>query len=128
MQSLAIWKAPLAAIALWIVALAVRCYRLDAPTSVVYVHTLVCTTLWLRGRSFDEVHFGGFASKYLQGRYYFDVHPPLGKLLIAWAGQLFGYEGHFSFNDIGLEYPENVPYVEMRYVRVPDTAQPCSQL
>lgn len=39
---------------------------------------------------FDEVYFREYALRYLTGSYYFDLHPPLGKLLLgAWAG-LFG--------------------------------------
>ncbi len=40
---------------------------------------------------FDEVHFGNFASAYTTGNYFFDIHPPLGKLLISAAGAIGGY-------------------------------------
>ena len=32
---------------------------------------------------FDEVHFGKFVSGYIRGIYFFDIHPPLAKLLLA---------------------------------------------
>ncbi len=35
---------------------------------------------------FDEVYFREYALRYQEGTYYFDLHPPLGKLLLgAWA-------------------------------------------
>lgn len=39
---------------------------------------------------FDEVHFGKFVSAYFDQRYYFDIHPPLGKLMIAGFFKIFG--------------------------------------
>jgi dolichyl-phosphate-mannose-protein mannosyltransferase len=59
--------------------------------------------------------FGGFASKYIKGKFFMDVHPPLAKLLITLAGWLAGFDGNFDFKDIGKDYLEpGVPYVAMR--------------
>jgi len=78
---------------------ATRAHRLSDPGSVV----------------FDEVHFGGQAAHYLTRTFFFDVHPPLGKLLFAAVGYLAGFDGSFRFEAIGLPYPPGVPYTAMRY-------------
>jgi dolichyl-phosphate-mannose-protein mannosyltransferase len=65
--------------------------------------------------SFDEVHFGKFASYYITRQYYFDVHPPFAKLLYGLAGWFVGFDGEFTFDNIGDNYTlNNVPYVGMR--------------
>jgi len=52
------------------IAVLTRCWSLFTPAAVV----------------FDEVYFKVYAGDYLTGSYYFDPHPPLGKLLLAaWA-------------------------------------------
>ncbi|KAJ1939858.1 Dolichyl-phosphate-mannose--protein mannosyltransferase 1, partial [Linderina macrospora] len=80
-------------------AIIVRCHNLSTPNQVV----------------FDEVHFGKFAGKYINGTYFYDLHPPLAKMMFAAAGKLAGYDGVFDFKSIGLEYEAaGVPYVGMR--------------
>ena len=80
-------------------AFAVRFYKIYHPNQVV----------------FDEVHFGKFAAYYLKREYFFDVHPPLAKLINALAGWLAGFDGSFEFDNIGDKYLDyNVPYVKMR--------------
>lgn len=59
---------------LTIVSFALRFYRLDLPAEAV----------------FDEVYYPKWANDYLEGRGFFDVHPPLGKLLTAISIALFG--------------------------------------
>ncbi len=55
---------------LTVVAILTRCWGLFTPAVVV----------------FDEVYFKVYGGNYLSGSYYFDPHPPLGKLLLGgWA-------------------------------------------
>ncbi|KAB1987234.1 phospholipid carrier-dependent glycosyltransferase, partial [Haemophilus parainfluenzae] len=59
---------------LWLAALGLRCWGLG------WFHTLI----------FDEVYYVKFAVDYLNGKPFFDAHPPLGKYLIAlgiWLSQ-----------------------------------------
>ncbi|XP_076382009.1 protein O-mannosyl-transferase 2 isoform X2 [Megalopta genalis] len=61
----------------------------------------------------DETHFGKMGSWYINRTFFFDVHPPLGKMLIGLSGYLTGYDGTFAFEKPGDKY-ENVKYVGMR--------------
>lgn len=83
---------------LLVFAFAIRFSNLKSPNSVV----------------FDEVHFGGFARKYILGNFFMDVHPPLAKMLFAAVGLLFGFKGDFEFKNIGDVYPDTTPYYYMR--------------
>jgi dolichyl-phosphate-mannose-protein mannosyltransferase len=66
---------------------------------------------------FDEVHFGKFISGYFTGEYFFDIHPPLGKLLISGAGYLAGFNPGFSFAEIGQKFPDNT-YLWLRLLPI----------
>jgi len=91
------------AIALIVLGLATRLFFLANPAEVV----------------FDEVHFGKFVSSYFTGRYHFDIHPPLGKMIIATGAWLGGYgnyvsqNGVFDFRNIGDDYG-SMPYLWFR--------------
>jgi dolichyl-phosphate-mannose-protein mannosyltransferase len=64
---------------------------------------------------FDEVHFGKFISAYFTHEYYFDIHPPLGKLILAGWGKLWHFQPGFSFANIGDMYPDKA-YLALRFL------------
>lgn len=64
---------------------------------------------------FDEVHFGKFLSAYFTHEYYFDIHPPLGKLIEAGWGWLWGFKPGFSFANIGDVFPDHM-YMALRFL------------
>nr|XP_039273623.1 protein O-mannosyl-transferase 2-like [Styela clava] len=86
--------------ALTAVAFATRFHNLSIPSYVCW----------------DETHFGRMAGSYLNQTYFVDVHPPLGKMLLALAGLMTGYDGIFNF-EVGDEYlteDKEVHYYGMR--------------
>lgn len=85
-------------ILLFIGALVTRTWQIGLPHAVV----------------FDELHFSKFVSLYLQKTFFFDIHPPLGKLLLSLAGHYIGFEGNVTFDKIGTDYPDSVPVGQLR--------------
>ncbi|XP_067943610.1 protein O-mannosyl-transferase 2-like [Watersipora subatra] len=79
------------------VSLGLRLHQIDSPQHVCW----------------DEVHFGKYASYYINKTLFFDVHPPLGKIILAFVGRMTGYDGKFPFNKPG-DSLERVHYVGMR--------------
>ncbi|KAM9571160.1 protein O-mannosyl-transferase 2 isoform 2-T2 [Salvelinus alpinus] len=61
----------------------------------------------------DETHFGKMGSYYINRTFFFDVHPPLGKMLIGLAGYMTGYDGTYPFLKPGDKY-EHHNYWGMR--------------
>jgi dolichyl-phosphate-mannose-protein mannosyltransferase len=54
---------------------------------------------------FDEVYFAAFVGDYSSGSYYFDIHPPLGKLLVHFFGELMGTTYGVDVSAIGNSLP-----------------------
>jgi len=87
-----------------------------------YVFGIICVlTLWTRFHKidqppwvcWDETHFGKMGSWYINRTFFFDVHPPLGKMLIGGVGYATGYNGTFPFEKPGDLYLDH-NYLGMR--------------
>lgn len=68
---------------LTIAALATRLFQLQLPPAIV----------------FDETYFRTFAGHYLDGQYFFDIHPPLVKLVFAGFANILGLGPEQLIND-----------------------------
>jgi dolichyl-phosphate-mannose-protein mannosyltransferase len=68
---------------------------------------------------FDEQWYASSAASYFANKYYFDGHPPFGKLLIAGSGYFFGFEdptGNFYFRCCNNSYPARDSYLPLRFL------------
>jgi dolichyl-phosphate-mannose--protein O-mannosyl transferase len=76
------------------------------------------TRFWLLGYPnaviFDEIHFGSFTNWYVKSEFFYDIHPPLGKLVMFLFAKLAEYDGSLDFKrGIGREYATE-DYIALR--------------
>lgn len=65
---------------------------------------------------FDEVHFGNFTNWYSRSEFFFDIHPPLGKMIMFWLSNLSEYPAEIEFGgEYGHPYPDET-YLCIRIV------------
>lgn len=62
---------------------------------------------------FDETHFGNFISDYIKGVSFFDIHPPLAKLILAGYAKVIGYDGKYNFSTPDSKYSSDF-YINLR--------------
>lgn len=59
------------------------------------------TRIWMNNSPddvvFDEIHFGNFTNWYIHRSFFFDIHPPLAKLIMAFVAKSAGYDGNINF-------------------------------
>lgn len=85
-------------ISVFVLALVVRLYRIGYPSSVV----------------FDEVHFLRFVKNYHDGQYLFDIHPPLGKLILLAVSKIFCATPSKHLVHNGMPFPPDYAYIPLR--------------
>ncbi|KAJ2358443.1 Protein O-mannosyltransferase 2, partial [Coemansia sp. RSA 2610] len=86
-------------------------------TAVLTLASLVTRLYWIGRRkavSWDEAHFGKFGAFYVRGQWFHDVHPPLGRMLVALAEYVAGHNGTYEFKS-GSAFPD---YVNYRFIRM----------
>lgn len=64
---------------------------------------------------FDEIWYGRLVNDYIKGTFHFDGHPPLGRMSIAGFAKVLGYMPNFSFENLGIKYPDK-QYLILRFL------------
>lgn len=91
------WHYWLVAILVFLISLATHVINIQHPPDIV----------------FDETHFGGFITDYVNGICFFDIHPPLAKLMFYGVAKLTGYDGKYNFSSYPNRYTSDF-YVSLR--------------
>ncbi|KAA8499939.1 Dolichyl-phosphate-mannose--protein mannosyltransferase 1 [Porphyridium purpureum] len=98
------WLDALCVVSLVVAAGWIRLYRIAEPAAVV----------------FDEFHFARFLTYLSENVFFFDIHPPLAKLIMFFSAKFIGGfppRSDLSFlNRIGNPYPDDFNYVTPRVV------------
>jgi len=84
---------------IWLISLFTRCYMIKNPS-------FVC---------FDETFFGNFTNYYIHKKYFIDIHPPLGKLILFWGSRIVGYDGSIEFGVTGNGLTNSI-YISLRLI------------
>ncbi|KAM9810823.1 protein O-mannosyl-transferase 1 [Neosynchiropus ocellatus] len=64
---------------------------------------------------FDEVYYGQFVSLYTKRIFFVDDSgPPLGHMILACGAYFGGFDGNFTWNKIGAEYPASISVASLR--------------
>lgn len=63
---------------------------------------------------FDEVHFGNFTNWYTMSEFFYDIHPPLGKLVMFLFANLSEYDGSIQFSKYYAQSFHNTQYIILR--------------
>ncbi|OHT15989.1 Dolichyl-phosphate-mannose-protein mannosyltransferase [Tritrichomonas foetus] len=84
----------------------------DSFAIVILSFVALFTRLWLIADpdqiTFDEVHFGNFTNWYIKKEFFFDIHPPLGKMIMAAIADLTQYKGDIDYGSkFGQSYHHN---------------------
>ncbi len=94
----------------------IRMFKLNKywPSIFIFLTTYIVREYKIEKGNFltwDEAHFIKFANYYLQRTFYFDVHPPLGKLLTAFGGLISNLQEPYVIDE---KYILDFDYVKMR--------------
>ena len=93
---------------------------LDCFLIVFITFLAIVTRLWIiynpDSITFDEVYFGNFTNYYINRTFFYDIHPPLAKLTMAFFAYCSGYKGTIDFSANQSEHykTNDIHYITLR--------------